>query len=256
VSALTLAAPELAWSGAAPQIEQPVELKLPAILFPDGVEATEADAQKVGAFVYRQGSGGEEIWNETEQAWTPPPEALGALPPVALSYKAGDPFPWQGTLVAIGMKDKDGQDRFAKAAGGAPSYRLRAYASFRRDGAELSGLSPASDTLEFVSGAESQLFKVKMDPDDPQQTQEVTVLLKNAAQAAAGYLKISTKSGQEVEIANCDASGTPLAVVRLAADGSINLQPATGKKVVIAGDLEAKQIRYLSSDGVTTKDLA
>jgi hypothetical protein len=245
--------PELAWSGTAPQIEQPVTLKLPAILFPDGVEATEADAQKVGAFVYREDSGNEQIWNETEQAWTAPPAELGALAPVALTYKAGDPFPWQGMLVAIGMKDKDGQDRFATAASGTPSYRLRAYASFMRDGAALAGLSAASDALQFVSGVDAQLFKVKMDPEDPQQTQEVTVLLKNAAQTVAGYLRISTKSGQEVEIANCDASGTKLASLRLAPDGTIYLQ---GQKIVVDGDLEAQQIRYLSSDGVTTKDLA
>ena len=255
MSALELPVPALAWAppGGAPQIEQPVALKLPAIVFPDGAEATEADAQKVGAFVYRQSSAGEEIWNEAEQAWTHVPAELGALAPVAFSYKAGDPFPWQGMLVAIGMKDKDGQDRFAPAAGGAPSYRLRTYALFKRDGVELSGLSSPSDALEFVKGSEKQRFGVQMTPDDAQQTEQVRIQLKNASLLPAGYLEIRTTGGQEVEIANCDAAGTKVASVRLGSDGTIYFE---GTKVVFNCNLEAKQIRYLSSDGVTTKDMA
>jgi hypothetical protein len=257
MTSLALPVPELAWTppGGAPQIEQPVELKLPAIVFPDGIEATESDAQKVGALVYRLGAGSEEIWNETEQAWTEPPADPAALSPVALSYKAGDPFPWQGMLVAVGMKDKDGNDRFEVASGGAPRYRLRTCALFKRDGAEFSGLSGPSAELAFVEGLQSQRFKVTMDPDDVQQAQEVTIALKNASLADAGYLKISTRSGQQVEIANCDASGVKLASVLLAADGTIHLKPAAGKKIVLEGDLEAQRIRYQPSGGGAATDL-
>ena len=258
MSPLGVPVPELAWKppGGAPQIAQPVDLKLPALQFPDGAEATEADAQIVGAYVYRLGVAGEELWNETEQRWTEVPAELGALPPLPLTYKAGDPFPWQGMLVAIGQKDKDDNPRFQPAAGGAPRYRLRAFARFQRDGVEFSGLSAPSPELQFVDAQQSERFMVLMDPEDPQQVEEIKLALKNASLAEAGYLKVSTRGGQQVEIANCDASGNPLASVLLQADGSIRLRPAAGRNIVLGGDLEAQRIRYLSSDGITVKDLA
>jgi hypothetical protein len=257
VTPLDLPVPQLSWKPAgAPQIEQPVELRLPAIVYPDGVEALEADAQQVGAYVYRLGAAGEEFWNEAEQRWAQAPSDPGALPPVPFIYKAGDPLPWQGMLIAIGAKDKDDADRFAKAAGGEPRYRLRAYGRFKREGTEYAGLSEPSGELAFVSGLENQRFGIVMQPADPDPTGKVTILLKNASLAPAGYLEIRASGGQEVEIANCDASGAKLAAVLLAADGSIQLTPAAGRKVVLARDLEAQRIRYLSSDGVTVKNLA
>ena len=152
------------------------------------------------------------------------------------------------------MKDKDGGDRFAKAAGSVPRYRLRAYARFNRADGDYAGLSAPSSDLAFVSAADTQRFKVDMQPD-PQQTEEVTLVLKNAGLAAAGYVKISTRGGQVVEIGNLDASGAPLAMMRLAADGSILLQPAAGKKIVLAGDLEAQRIRYQPAAGGAPVDL-
>jgi len=251
---LNVPPPELAWkpAGGPPQVEQPVDVKLPALRFADGAEATDGEAQKVGAYVYRYGAAGEELWNETEQRWTSPLADPGALPPLALSYKAGDPFPWQGKLIAIGLKDKDDKPRFAKAQNGEPRYRLRAYARFKHGGAEYAGLSAVSPELAFVSAKDNQRFAVVMDPDDPQQTEVVTIQLKNASLAAAGYLELRTRGGQQVEIASCDATGTKLASVRLAADGTIHLE---GKKVILNCDLETRRIRYLSSDGITTKDL-
>jgi hypothetical protein len=158
-------------------------------------------------------------------------------------------------LIAIGQKDKAGNARFDTAAGGEPRYRLRAYGKFKRDGVDHAGLSDPSPELAFVSGAESQRFSVKMEPEDPQSTVRVRIELKNAALVPAGYLEIRTIGGQEVEIVNCDASGAALAAVLLAADGSIHLQPASGKKIVLAGDLEAQRIRYQPSGGGASVDL-
>ncbi len=251
---LAVPVPELSWAPqGAPQLEQPVELRLPAIRFDDGAEALEADAHKVGAYVYRFSSAGTELWNETAQLWTAPLADLAGLPPVPLVYKAGEPLPWQGTLIAIGQKDKDGNPRFAKAQGGEPRYRLRAYALFKRDGADYAGLSDPSAELAFVSGLENQRFGVEMTPDAPERTERVRIQLKNASLAPAGHVEIRTTGGQEVEIANFDASGSPLATVLLAADGSLRLK---GQRIVLEGNLEAQRIRYLSSDGITVKDLA
>jgi hypothetical protein len=211
VNALALPAPALSWAPpGAPQLEQPVELRLPALAFDDGTEALEAEARKVGAYVYRLGSGGEEIWNETEQRWTEAPADPGALPPVPFIYKAGDPLPWQGTLIAIGMKDKDGNPRFDKALGGEPRYRLRAYASFTHAGADYAGLSGPSDELAFISGLENQRFAVEMTPDT-QLPERVRLKLKNAALADAGYVEIRTVGGQAVEIVSCNAAGAGVA---------------------------------------------
>lgn len=254
--ALDVPAPELAGTpAAAPHLEQPVLVKLSGLHFPDGSEATDAYAQTVGAYVYRLRAAGEELWNEAEQRWTNVPEDPSALPPLPLQYKAGEAQPWQGLLIAIGMTDKDGKERFDPASGGDPRYRLRAHVRFKRDGAEYSGLSSPSATLEFVKGVDSQRFQVTMDPNDPQQTQEVTLRLRNAGLVDAGYLRISTKSGPEVEVANLDASGAPLASVLLAADGTIRLKPATGKKIVLEGDLEAHHIRYQPAGGGAARDL-
>lgn len=258
MNSLSIAAPDLSWTPSGPpQLEHPIEVRLHAIHYSDGAEAVEADAQKVGAYVYRLGSAGEELWNETEQRWVEAPADPAALPPVPFIYKAGDPLPWQGMLIAIGQKDKYGNSRFGKATGGEPRYRLRAYAQFKRDGADYAGLSDPSHELSFVSGTENQRFDVEMTPpDDPQQTEKVCIRLKNANLVPAGYFEIRAAGGQEVEIVNCDAGGSKLAAVLLAADGSIRLQPATGKKIVLAGDIESQRIRYLSSDGLTVKDLA
>jgi hypothetical protein len=255
---LTVPPPELSWKPPGPpQIEQPVELKLPALRFEDGIEAAEADMQKVGAYVYRYGPAGEELWNETEQRWGDAGVDPAALPPVPFVYKAGEPLPWQGTLIAIGQKDKDDKDRFGKAVGGEPRYRVRAYAQFKRDGAvDYAGLSELSSELAFVSGLDNQRFGVEMTPEQPDPTERVRVQLKNASLAPAGYLEIRTTGGHAIEIKNFDPSGAPLAIVQLAPDGSIHLQPAPGQKIVLEGDVEARRIRYLSSDGVTTKDLA
>ena len=163
-------------------------------------------------------------------------------------------MPWQGTLIAIGQKDKDGHDRFAKASGSEPRYRLRAYARFTREGIDYAGLSEPSDPIAFVSGLEKQRFVVEMTPDE-KQPDTVVLALKNASLAKAGYLKISTPGGQAIELASCDAAGNALAVVQLAADGSIRLRPAAGRKIVLEGDLEAQRIRYLPSGGGVPVDL-
>lgn len=252
---LSVPPPQLSWKDAgAPQIEQPVEVKLPALRYADGVEASDAEMQKAGAYLYRHSSAGEELWNESEQRWGPAPPDPTSLPPLPFAYKKGDPLPWQGTLVAIGQQDKDGQDRFAKAAGGEPRYRLRAYVRFTRDGVDYAGLSAPSDELAFVSGLDNQRFVVDMKPD-AKQTDTVMLALKNASLAIAGYLKISTPGGQAVEVASCDAAGNPLAVMQLAADGSIHLRPAAGRTIVLEGDLEAQHVRYQPAAGGPAKDL-
>jgi len=248
MSALAVPVPQVSWkTGAAPELEQPVEVGLAAVRYPEGVAlAPESGLAKLGVFVYRLAGAGEEIWNEGEQQWQGAPgdlASLAALEPLALAPgKKGAPLPWQGVLVAAGQKDKHDAERFAAAAGGTPRYRLRAFAAAKRDAIEYAGLSAASAELAFVSAAEGKRFELVMEPEKIKECERMRFLLKDAALREAAYVELRASGGREVEIVNCDASGQPLASVRLAADGDIVLKPAPGKGVAIE---TATGLRYL-----------
>src|SRR5262245_22537865 len=109
MASLSVTAPQLQYEPAGPTatLEKPVQVRLAAITHADGQAATQAELEKIGAFVYRVAASGgsEEIWNETEQAWQPAiteMAVLAAMTPLALAYKEGDAAPWQGPLVAAG----------------------------------------------------------------------------------------------------------------------------------------------------------
>lgn len=237
---LALPVPQVSWkTGAAPELEQPVQVGLAAVLYPDGAALTpESGLAKLGVFVYRIAGAGEEIWNEGEQAWQAAPgdlASLAALQPLALvPGKQGAPLPWQGVLVAAGQKDNADNERYEASAGGTPRYRLRAFAAAKRSSTEYAGLSAASADLAFVSAADGKRFELVMEPDNKiKECERVRFLLKDAALREAAYLELRASPGREVEIVNFSASGQPLASVLLAADGDIVLKPGPGRGVAI-----------------------
>jgi hypothetical protein len=239
--------------GAAPEIELPVSVKLPTLMFPSGLPVTQADVTKLGAFVYRRTGGTEEIWNEGEQLWQSPPADLNALTPLPLTFKDGASEPWAGVLVAAGMKDKAGVDRFVKAASGQPRYVVRAWARLGKDGVEFEGLSPPTAELAFVSAADNQRFVVELDPPKGREAERARMQLRTASRTPIGWIEIRAADG-EVEIVKCDGGGGPLSSVLLADDGSIHLRPATGREIVLDGDLRARRVRYERfSTGVLTE---
>lgn len=243
-------------AGAAPEIEKPVAIKLPALHFGDGANLGEADVTKIGAFVYRRGAGAEEIWDEQAQAWTAAPDDLGALAgkqPLPLQFKAGEPEPWAGTLVAPGLKDKSGAPRFARQVGGLPRYYLRAFVQATRDGAVHRGLGTPSMEIAFVSATDNQRFAVELEPSEAREATRVRLALKNSSRALAGWLEVRASGGQEVEIVKCDAGGNAQSSLLLADDGSIRLRPAAGREIVLEGSLRAERVRYLNSAGVLTE---
>ncbi|MFB9240317.1 hypothetical protein IV454_24060 [Massilia antarctica] len=235
-----------------PSLERPLTLQLGPLSFPDGQPLRQDDTRKIGAFVYRAQGSAEQIWNEGERNWTKvPPDlaTLATLTPLPLQFKAGDPAPWQGLLVAAGQKDQGGAARFATAQNGAPAYRLRAFVNARRDGIDYTGLGPPSADLHFVSLAESQRFAVRLDTGDAQNCQQVRLMLKNGALSEAGYVEIRTTGGQEVEIANCTPGGAVKARIVLLDNGDIRLEPASGRNIVLGGTLEAERITYQPHNG-------
>lgn len=240
--------------GAVAELEQPVNVKLPAFTLPGGATVTQADVKKLGAFVYRRIGSGEEIWNETTQAWQAPPADPSALTPVPLQFKDGEALPWQGLLVAAGQKDKAGADRFDKTAGGDPRYVLRATAELTHGGETFAGLSAPTEELRFVSAADNQRFGVELEPPKARDARRARMQLRNASRTPIGWLEIRTEGGREVEIVKCDDGGNPLSSVLLADDGSIHLRPAAGREIVLDGDLRAKRVRYEQySSGVLTE---
>jgi hypothetical protein len=148
-------------------------------------------------------------------------------------------------LVAMGAKDKDGNPRFGKVSDGAPRYHARTYARLAHAGVEVEALSEPSAELAFVSMAEKMRFALVLDPEKPEECERVRVQLKNASLVPAAYLELRAGAAQEVEIANFAADGAPLASIVLVADGSIRLHPATGKKIVLEGELQAQRIKYV-----------
>ncbi len=244
-----------------PVLEKPVRVQIGTLHFGDGAEVMVEHARMVGLFVYRTLSGGEEIWDEGTQTWTAPPATLddlaAALKPMGLAPSPPPPPPpapaqapiWNGMVVAAGQKDAGGGDRFIKASGGAPAYRVRAFGSAERNGEQYAGLSDPSPDLLFVSMADSQRFAVALDPS-PKDPTSARMVLKNSALVQTGYVEIRAASpGPQIEIANCDASGNALARITLAADGSIHLTPGGSGQVVLHGTLHADIIDYLQSGG-------
>jgi len=245
--------------GSAPLLEKPINVRVGVVQFAGGGEVLVEDARVVGLFLYRSLGGAEEMWDETSRTWTAPPASiddLAALKPLGLAPNpppAPPPAPpvppaWTGMIVAAGQKDASGDDRMVKATGGAPAYRVRAFASASRGTEQYAGLSDASPDLLFASAADAQRFAVALDPS-PKAPVRAHMALKDASMAEVGYVEIRSAPGPVVEIANCDASGTPMAVITLSADGSIRLAPAAGRQIILDGPLYAGAIEYQPSGG-------
>jgi len=251
---LTLPVPQLVFDPPAgpPPIEKPVTVRLGDVLYPDAQALTTDDVRTLGAFVYRGPLGSEEIWDDKGQSWTAAPanaDALASMSPLPFSPAAGEPSPWKTMLVAVGQKDKSGNDRFVKAQAGNPVYRLRAYAFAVRNGVEYRALGSPSPDLLFVSAADTTRFTVVLDTADASTATAARLLLKNGSLATAAYLELRATSGQEVEVANCTSSGAVLARITLSSDGSIHLAPAAGGSIVLDGPLEAELVTYQPSGG-------
>ena len=247
---LALSAPHLAWSGAgalAP-IEKPVKVSLPPLVLPDGSEPQADDVVKFGVFVFRANG---EVWNDKAQRWQPAPldaEEFGALEPLALTKKDGEALPWQAELVAIGQQDSAKAPRYLPVNDGGGAYRLRAYAQVRKAGLVHIGLGPFSADLSFARTLGEERLGMQFDTGSAQDCTEARLRLRDAAGQPSGWLRLRA-GPREVELANYDGGGGPLASIRLTGDGNIELRAAPGRSVFLMSDLEAGRIRYQPSGG-------
>jgi len=253
VASLVLPVPLISQPGVAGpsfEIEKPLVIALPPPALPGGLAVTAETVVKFGVFVYRNG----EIWNETAQAWQSAPadpQSLAEWTPLLLAYQAGQPLPWQGTLVAMGQVDKNQAPRFAPLNEGGASYRLRAFALIKDADVSYLGLGPESAGIVFVKTMGQENFKFEFDTDGPKDCREVVIRLSDGANRV-GYLKISA-ANRQVEVASCDAGGVPRAKLVLNSSGDIEIQPSG--KLIVQGDLEAGRIRYQPAAGGAKRDL-
>ncbi len=249
---LSLPQPQLAPANPVLMLEEPLNITLAAISYSDGVAIGENDISKNGVFIYRNltAGGSEEIWNDQDKLWQPASGDVASLNPLPFSFKQGEAYPWQTMLVAMGTKDKNQQDQFAKASGGYPRYCLRAFLQAKRDNQRYQSSSAPTAQWEFASSAEKQRFGISFGSGEtPQNATKIRLQLKTPSLSPAGYLDIKSAGGNSVEIANCDASGNSLARIVLLASGEIQLIPATGQKVLINSEIEVGKVYYQPSGG-------
>lgn len=228
-------------------LEKPLDVRVAPVLL-EG-QSLGADALSTfGFFVYRRAtsSAAPEIWNDAAKAW----QLEGSSPlqpaptPTPFAHEADQPKPWHGIVVAAGGKDANGQPQFSSAVGGHPLYSVRALFT-TKDSTELT-LSGPSDNVMFASVSDSNLMVLGPgDGEQPDSATQARIMLKSPAMSVIGRVLIERDSpGARVTLDN--ASG---ASIVLHPNGHIELRPAAGQQVIIAGDLDVGHITYLPAGG-------
>ena len=244
--------------GAAAPVDKPVKLLLAPLTLADGSTPLTDEVSKVGVFIQRADG---LVWHDKQQGWVAAPadaEGHTALEPLALT--AGEPVapstsaPFKAELIAMGQKDKAEAPRFVALNDGGSTYQLRAFAVVKRAGVVHIGLGGASASFGFVRLQGEERFGPLFDTEGPQDCTDVRFRLRDGAGQFSAWLRLRSNP-REVELANFDGAGAPLASVRLTANGDIELRPAPGKQVRVMGDLEAERIRFQPFGGGAKQNL-
>jgi len=230
---LTVPAPALTQkdvSGGRFLAEKPIDLSCGPVTFPDASPLTTDNAVKPGFLLFREGAlSMAEAWDENGKKWvsgSPQPE------PQSLFFRDGS---WRALLLGIGQKDSSGQDKlYTNQSTGLPKYFVRCFFQGKdASGAEQSGESPKSQSVEVLGVGQKNRAGVGITPRDPLTAHEITMFLKDASLLNQGSVVIrQAPGGLRIELS---VSG---AQVALESDGGIVLSPSAGKAVKIQGDLE------------------
>lgn len=235
--------------GGAAALEKPITVLIGPVAT-DGTALTPDGLSVFGLSLRRRRAPGAqlEVWDDSAKSWAADQPGRQAAP-ITLAYRAGDPSPWQGLVVAAALKDAAGNPALAKATNGYPQYTL-AGAFAAKTGAV--GTGPQTTPITFAGSSDRNL--VVLGAGDGEQLDRATqarLLLAYPLGHVIGGLTVSRNSpGATVRLEN--AAG---AAVVLHADGSIEISPAPGRGVRIAGDVEAERIRYLPAGGGPKRDL-
>ncbi|OBF33692.1 hypothetical protein A5724_19270 [Mycobacterium sp. ACS1612] len=246
---LTVPAPQLTYealSSSVAALELPLTVTVGPVLL-DSAPQTPVELSTFSLVGYRQPSAlsAPEVWDPAARQWLAEGSAVADTP---LAYLPAQPAPWQGTIVAAVGQDASGQPQFVKAIAGYPSYWFRALFA---DGEEVA-LSGPSDSVTFGGINDRNLLVLGPgEGEEPKDATEARLLLKNPGRQVIGSLVIRRDSpGAEMTLSN--AAG---ASAVLKPDGSIELHPAVGRRVVVAGDLETERVIYRPAAGGTKKTL-
>lgn len=249
---LTVPAPTLAYeplAGGAAALELPLTVSLGPVSR-DGAALELADLATFGLVTSRRLSGGmpPEVWAPQTKQWLPDtgPEPTRSQP---LAFMAGTAQPWQGIVVAAGAVDAADLPVFSAGVGGFPSYTF-AGVFVTHDG-EL-GVSGTSPAVSFVPVTDRNLMVVGPgDGEKPEKATKTRVQLRSTSLAILGGLVIERATpGAEVTLSNSAGAS-----VVLRPDGSIEVCPAAGRSVIVAGDLETEKVTYRPADGSPKKTL-
>lgn len=247
---LTAPAPRLAYEALAPSVaaaELPVTVTIGPVLAGESPQGP-VELSTFGLIGYRQVLPGAltEVWDGGAKRWLP---EGGVVAATQLAYRPDQPDPWYGVVVAAGGTDASGNPQYAKAVGGYPSYTFRALFVSRTGEAFLTG---PSEAVVFAGVADRNLMVLGPgEGERPDEATEARLLLKNTGRQVIGGLVVHRDSpGAEVTLSNSAGAS-----VVLRADGSIELRPASGRTVVIAGDLDAEHVVYRPAGGGVKKAL-
>jgi len=246
---LTAMPPVLAYEGrdtGIAALEKPIDVNVGGVTF-DGETLGPDRLSTFAFFVYRRVVPGAayDIWDDETSTWSSELDTRMSRKPTQLAFEPEEPDkPWKGVIVGAGGQDAGGAPQFAKAAGGYPLYSVRAF--FETVDGSDSVLTGGSENFSFVAGSDKDLMV--LGPGENEELDEATearLLLKNTSLQAIGGLLIERDApGATVTLDN--AAG---ASIVLHPDGRIELTPAAGQHVVVAGDLETERITYRPSGG-------
>ena len=251
---LTIPAPTLVFEPLAAGVAA-LELPLTVSLGPvaaGGVVLDPSDLSTFGLVVYRRLTAGSlpEVWAPKVERWLPDtgPDPTRSAP---LAFLPDQPQPWQGLIVAAGAVDAAGapvvrgQHRrlpVVQLCGAVRHPRGRAGAEQRQSDGELR----AGHRPQFDRG------RPRVNGEKPENATQLRVQLRSPALATIGGLVIDRASpGAEVTLSNSAGAS-----VVLRPDGSIELRPAGGRSVVVAGDLESERFTYQPAGGGPRKTLS
>lgn len=251
--ALTVPQPTLTFEdagGGVAVLEKPITVLIGPVAEAGGTALTPAGLSVFGLSLRRRTAPGAqlEVWDDGPKSWAV--DQSGRLPkPIALAYRAGDPHPWQGIVVAAGMRDATGRPTLSKATNGYPQYTL-AGAFAAKSGTV--GIGPQTAPITFAGSSDRNLVVLGAGNGEQldQATQARLLLAYPLGHVLGGLTVLRDSPGATVRLENAAGAG-----VVLHADGSIEIAPAPGRGVRIAGDVETEHIRYLPAGGGPKKNL-
>jgi hypothetical protein len=234
-------------------LEKPVLVRAAAARRPDGTPVPPRDLALAAWLVYRQAAGPPEVWDEAAGRWKPAATVDPAtVKPTPLMSKEGDPFPWQGVLMAAAAPpDATGTPRYQKSVAGAPSYFVRTYFVSTPEAGGLVGLSAASAGVQFVGFTDSLRAGLAVgEGETPSSATRVGMFLRDASLQSIGRIEIESAGPRsKVEVTN----GTGAAIVLLP-NGDVEVRPSPGRSILLAGPLEAGRVTFEPAGAPGTRD--